>query len=505
MRCLTGLSLSLASVLAGPSALSQFVGFQNHGLVGVGRLDANAFDQAGAGLDTLGGIFSSMSILPGSVERTGTPGSFSWSGVLYGLPDRGFGDGATDYHPRIQTLSFTVTPEFGAGVFPQNQIGLRNTQTTLLTDASGSLFTGFNPDIAGTVVPQTGTAGLGAGKRSLDPEGLVKLRNGDFLLSDEYGPLIGRYSGDGSLLYEFGVPEALLPKDQPPTPGNLNFSASNANESGRRGNRGLEGLSVSPDETKMFVMLQSPAIQDGGGGNPTRNTRLLVYDIEENSPTANQIVGEYIYQLTLNGNAAGNRHTPVSEILALNDHQLLVLERDGAFGGALYKNVNLADLTGATNLRDIAGMPYDLEKGMPGQLDLPSGGTLPIDLIPLARQDFISLVDPTDLTRFGLNNSATPDGNTVYEKWEALALVPWDPTDPANEDFLLLVGNDNDFRAETVYHNGSVVGFNNLGVDNMLLAYHVTLPGASVPMVPEGSNWLALLGLVLAGWRVRRR
>jgi hypothetical protein len=505
MRSSMRLSLCLASLLPGPLAFSQFAGFQNHGLVGVGRLDANAFDQAGAGLDTLGGIFSSMAILPGSMERTGSAGNFSWSGVLFGLPDRGFGDGATDYHPRIQTVPFSITPEFGVGTFPQNQIQLRNTQTTLLTDSSGSLFTGFNPDVTGPTVPQTSLAGLGGGKRSLDPEGLVKLRSGDFLLSDEYGPLLGRYSADGKLLYEFGVPEALLPKDQPPTPGDLNFSATNANESGRRGNRGLEGLSVSPDESKLFVMLQSPAIQDGGGGNPTRNTRLLVYDIEENSPTENQIVGEYIYQLTLNGNVAGNRHTPISEILALNDHQLLVLERDGNFGGALYKNVNLADLNGATNLRAIAGMPYDLENGTPGQLDLPAGGTLPAGLTPLARQDFISLLDPADLARFGLNNNATPDANTIYEKWEALALVPWDPTDPSNDEFLLLVGNDNDFRASTVYHNGSVVGSNPLEIDNMLLAYHVTLPGASVPAVPEASTWIAALGLGLAAFLVRRR
>jgi len=83
--------------------------------------------------------------------------------------------------------------------------------------------------------------------------------------------------------------------------------------------------------------------------------------------------------------------------------------------------------------------------------------------------------------------------------------VPWDPTDPSNDEFLLLVGNDNDFRASTVYHNGSVVGSNPLEIDNMLLAYHVTLPGASVPAVPEASIWIAALGLGFAAFLVRRR
>jgi hypothetical protein len=502
--------LLMAAALAAATALAparaQFAGFVNHGLVGVGRLDGGAFDQLGAGVDTLGGIFSSMAVLPGSVQRTGAAGNYTWSGVLYGLPDRGFGDGATDFHPRIQTLDFMLTPEFGAGVFPQTQITLANTATTLLRDAAGGLFTGFNPDITGVSVPQTSAGGLGGGKRSLDPEGLVKLKNGDFFLSDEYGPLLGRYSASGELLAEFTVPDALLPKDQPPVPGNLNFSATNANESGRRGNRGLEGLSVSPDETRLFAMLQSPAIQDGGGGNPTRNTRLLVYDLEAGSPTQNQLIGEYVYQLTLNGNPAGNRHTPVSEILALNDQQLLILERDGLWGAAGYKNVNLADFSAATNLRDIAGLPYSLENGAPGQLDLPAGGTLPAGITPIARQDFISLLGAADLAKFGLNNSATPDGNTIYEKWEALALIPWDPLSFDNTDYLLLVGNDNDFRAADVYHNGQLVGSNPLGVDNMLLAYHVTLPGAQVQFVPEPSTWLGLCGLAAAvGGILRRR
>lgn len=499
---------SLAALIAGMvSSQAQFAGFQNHGLVGVGRLDANASDQLGAGVDTLGGIFSSMAILPGSVQRTGSAGAYTWSGILYGLPDRGFGDGATDFHPRIQTLEFSLTPESGAGVFGQTQITLKNTATTLLTDGTGGLFTGFNPDVVGGTTPKTSSSSVGGGKRSLDPEGIVKLRSGDFFISDEYGPLLGRYTASGELVSEFSVPDALVPKDQPPTPGTVDFSATNANESGRRGNRGLEGLSVSPDEKLLFAMLQSPTMQDGGASNPSRNTRLLVYDIEEGSATENQIVGEYIYQLSLKGNAAGTRHTPVSEILALNDRQLLVLERDGVFGNALYKNVNLIDLGGATNLRDLAGMPYDLENGVAGQLDLPTGGTLPAGINPLARQDFISLLNPTDLSRFGLNNNSTPDGNTVYEKWEALALVPWDPSDPNNADFFLLVGNDNDFRATSVMHNGQSVGSNSLAVDNMLLAYHVTLPGASVQAVPEASTFMGMFGLALvgAGMWVRRR
>ena len=45
---------------------AQFDGFANHGLVGVGRLPADSFDTLGPNIDTLGGIFSSMTFDPAS-------------------------------------------------------------------------------------------------------------------------------------------------------------------------------------------------------------------------------------------------------------------------------------------------------------------------------------------------------------------------------------------------------------------------------------------------------
>ena len=118
---LKGLIFSAISAVTLQAAdFSQFV---NNGLVGVGRIPANTFDQLGNGVDTLGGIFSSLSVDLSSIKKTGN----TYSGTLFGLPDRGFGDGAQDYHPRIQTLDFSITPYTGAGVVAQNQITMRNT------------------------------------------------------------------------------------------------------------------------------------------------------------------------------------------------------------------------------------------------------------------------------------------------------------------------------------------------------------------------------------------
>jgi hypothetical protein len=57
--------------------------------------------------------------------------------------------------------------------------------------------------------------------------------------------------------------------------------------------------------------------------------------------------------------------------------------------------------------------------------------------------------------------STNQDANTISEKWEALGLIPL--KDAANpDDFLLLVGNDNNFKANVVIHNDVPVGTNDV-------------------------------------------
>ncbi|HXJ72268.1 MAG TPA: hypothetical protein VNM37_05430, partial [Candidatus Dormibacteraeota bacterium] len=53
--------------------------------------------------------------------------------TIYGLPDRGFGDGLQDYHPRIQRLQVAITPYYGPGPANQDQVVIVNTDTHLLT------------------------------------------------------------------------------------------------------------------------------------------------------------------------------------------------------------------------------------------------------------------------------------------------------------------------------------------------------------------------------------
>lgn len=469
--------LLLLLLLALPAAAAPAV---NHGLVGVGRINANTFDQLGPNIDTLGGTFSSIALVPQTWLVSGSSEQPVYKGILYGLPDRGFGDGAQDFHPRIQTYQVTLVPDTTSNPAPQTQISFTNLATILLRTADGATFTGYDPDDpAATNYPQSSLTSRGLGHRSLDPEGLVWRSNGDFFISDEYGPFIYHFDPAGNLLETFFPPDAIMPR-RGNYPGTNYFTGTNNPTSGRRNNRGLESLSITPDGAKLFAVLQSPVIQDSGADNASRNTRILVFDLMTNSPTYGEAIAQYIYQLTLNGNAATNRQTVVCEIVALNHEEFLVLERDslglGAGAGTLplYKRVVLANLRGASNIIQTG---YSLERGAPGQLSLPLG-SLPADVKPVTRADFINLIDTNQLARFGLNINTNQDANTMTEKWEGLGLLR---TLDGPDEFILFVGNDNDFKADAVYHNGVVVGTNNPTVDSMLLAYRVNIPGYAAP------------------------
>jgi hypothetical protein len=529
------LAAGAAALLALPAfAAGPFDGFVNKGLVGVGRIPAASFDKLGHGVDTLGGVFSAMQFVPERPDRYRVGNTYH--GTLFGLPDRGFGDGTQDFSPRYQQFRVSITPDFsGTPTMAQDQIKF----TLQLTDRfehgkRGQFFTGHDADPSFSLYPRSypggvvqqflgvdvvSPASLGKGKWSLDAEGLVRAKDGTFWISDEYGPTIYHFDKTGFLIETLNTPEHILPKE-----GNTfgtrvrDFAASDLSissitgrpESGRNDNRGLECLTITPDGRRLVSMLQSPAMQDSGSGGTQRNEsincRILYFDIEPGSVTYGNVVQEYVYQVvvpTVNNAATGGtdvekRATAVSEILAINDKQFLVLDRDGYGRGQTesprdtfvpaFKKVTLVDVTGATNL---VGGPYAQERGANGALSLPYNAT-PVDnpattgvnegVVPATVVDFIDLLDPAQLAKFNLNvnSHAASDANTLCEKWEGLAIVPLnDPAAP--NDYLILVGNDNDFKAPVVVHNGRTVGTNATPVDSMVLAYRVTLPTYQAP------------------------
>lgn len=455
--------------------------FVNQGLVGTGRIPSNTRDFNG---DTFG-AFSSMAFDPTTWTRSGS----GYAATLFALPDRGPNDPASqsfsDYPGRLNRFTIGFTPYASAAALPaattsQSQVTLTQAGGFLFRDFNGAVTTGKDPDVTGSVtqrgfVMPSPATGPGAGKLSLDAEGLAFLRDGSFYVSDEYGAAIYFFNPTGGLTGVIQPPPAIAPRAAAGTP---QFSSITQSTTGRRVNQGLEGVTVTPDGKKLVTLLQSATVQDSTGQQQTRtNTRLMIYDISQ-SRTPTTPIGHYILQLpifTQNGDgAAPNRTAAQSEILALNDTQFLVLSRDGIGLGSpggpvspVFKSVLMVDTTGATNL---AGTAFETTA-----TPVAPGGNLVSTVTPVQQVQLVNFLNTTQLAKFGLNINNNPQTRlTLSEKLEGMALAPA-LDESAPRDYFLFVGNDNDFISTQCTVAGANCS-NTFDNDALMLVYRLTLP-----------------------------
>jgi hypothetical protein len=458
-------------------------GLVSHGLVGVGRIPADLRDKFG---ETLGSG-SALAFDPNSWKRTAD----GYEGVFYLLPDRGYNvQGTIDYRARLNRFALTFKP-VAAGAMPtpavaQKSVTATLADTILLTDAAGVPATGLDPTEGGIRPAANGFPDLpqaSNGRISLDTEALARLPDGSFLIGDEYGPYVYRFSPDGRMLSAIRPPEAFIPKRK----GKDHFSSNNPApgtpapeprnpETGRVNNQGFEGLSLTPGGRYLVVALQSATRQDGGASFEQReHTRVLYYDLAD--PGRPKLAREYVVPLPVFQTPDGKRRVAAqSELLALDDTRFLLLARDsgGGYGASgatsFYRKVVIVDTAGAT---DIAGSKYD------GLVPVAPDGKLAAGVMPATVKPFIDLNDSAQLRRFGLHNGEPNDRNNLSEKWEGMALVPaFDPARP--RDYFLFISNDNDFITQRGRQAGAdYKDASGAEVDTMLLVYRVTLPAIS--------------------------
>ncbi|MCW1886864.1 esterase-like activity of phytase family protein [Luteolibacter flavescens] len=432
----------------------------NEGLVGVGRMSGENVDKFGETQGASSGLFITDWAYDGS----------QFSGIFHVLPDRGYGDGTSNYAARLHEVDFTFSPYYGTTPVAQTQVMADYVDSTKFTYQDGAkvkFTTGLNPDtVAGVVGARTGTLfgqtvglataanGEGGAQESLlsfDAEAIHLFPDGSGYVSDEYGTYIARFDATKKITGLTQLPGAAQPHN---ATGGLKFDSIGAPANGRRNNQGLEGMSVTPDGTRLFAMLQSATVQDtAGSAQQTRNhARLYVYDIAGGNRENPVAIGEYIVRLpqidldpstspsSLTGTAAQ------SEIVALGPNSFLMLPRDGNGLGKgtlvpiTFKSVQLVDFASATN---ILGQ-YDNA----GQAVSP-GGVLAEGVKAAATAEVINMLQQDDLAKFGMNTTIPANSNTLNEKIEGMALVPDLSTEQAN-DFFLFVANDNDFQSSDV-------------------------------------------------------
>ncbi len=356
----------------------------NADLIAVGRFPGTSKD----------GIEESQTLEEGtSSNQLGGFSALEYSGkdnLFWVLSDRGPADGAASYPCRLHLISLDLNASL-------KSIQPKVIQTILLKDESGRALLGSL-----SAIPK---ARHDRGQ-ALDPEGLRLLPDGDFAISDEYGPAIDRFSKSGVRKSSFSLPRWMDLTREP--------SLAQATE-GAMPNRGLEGLALNESRTRLLGVMQGPLIQDSYPVKEKRygkHARIVEVGLDANSQK-NPNMTQYLYPLT-------DIKTGISEILAVDNDRYLILERDSEKGKkAATKAIYLIDLKNAT---DVAG-----------KKQIPSG-ELPPDIRPASKEIVIDLLDD----RFGWNGVMAP------EKPEGLA---WGPQLPDGRRSLW-VCFDNDFQSD---------------------------------------------------------
>jgi hypothetical protein len=134
------------------------------------------------------------------------------------------------------------------------------------------------------------------------------------------------------------------------------FTMNKDQEIGPRHNLGFEGLGFSPDGKSVWLAMESALYQDGPIATPSAGATARLTRLDRDG----KVLAQFAYPLDpIQAVPTGkNGDNGVSEILALDDHRALVLERSGVEGAdgiwKMYIRVYAIDITGAT---DIAAVP----------------------------------------------------------------------------------------------------------------------------------------------------
>ena len=155
------------------------------------------------------------------------------------------------------------------------------------------------------------------------------------------------------------------------------------NSIGRIANKGMEGLAITPDGTTLVGIMQNALIQDAAQGKAqSKLLRIVTFDIATGAATH-----QYGYKLTTGSG--------VSEILAINNHEFLVDERDGNGRGsandAVVKQLFKIDLSGATDISSLDAISRATARGK--QDILPTVPDANGNQIPNPNQFFVGFTD----------------------------------------------------------------------------------------------------------------
>ena len=382
----------------------------------------------GAPANTLGGFGSAIAYASGN--------------TFLALPDRGPNaiefddaiDSTASYVDRFHTVTMNLEPNRSVAGLPFTLTPTLRA-TTLLWSLTPLVYgTGHGLGVGSGVPPInnrlqhffTGRSDNFDPKRDsgdpndarLDSEGMRLSNDGrSVFISDEYGPYVYQFDRiTGVRIRSFKLPSSFFVTNLSPV-GNTEIADNTA---GRTANKGMEGLAITPDGRTLVGIMQNALIQDANdGGAATKLLRIVTIDI-----ASGRITHQFGYLLTTGSG--------VSEIVALNNHEFLVDERDGNgranANDALVKQLFKIDLDGAADVSEMDGSTAAMHT---------VNKTLFLDLVQL-------------LTKNGISAAQIP------AKIEGVAFGP-DVRQGRSTLHTLWIANDNDFLQTVPDANGKQI------------------------------------------------
>lgn len=346
---------------------------------------------------------------------------------FYGLTDRGPNAQALDGAKVALVPSFTPT----IGRFRFTDDGRAILEGTIpLKDANGTPYTGrvnTSTDTGERIVDVNGET-VPPDDNGYDSEGLVAMRDGTFWVSDEYGPFVTHFNMSGRQIGRLSPFDATLP----------------AELMNRVPNRGIEGLTVTPDGSTLVGIMQSALRQPDVPATAVAGIRILrIFTCDLKSGQ----IHEYLYPLQ---DSALNTLV-ASEITALSATTFLVDERDGLFPPNADKKLWKIDLAGATDVGPATRVPGASYHGGQGGLLL-NGATIEARVstldsatatASLARQGITVAAKRPFLDLTGLLATLNPTGGFFcHDKVEGVAVLDSGRT--------VVLSNDSDFGVDLI-------------------------------------------------------
>lgn len=240
------------------------------------------------------------------------------------MPDNGFGTKANSadallrmyaVQPNFRTAtggSGTVVPvDYATGAVQgsfntSTFIGLRDPDSKLGFPIVASLQN--YPNGAGTIpVDPTIRAGRLLTGSDFDIESVRRDNGGNLWFGEEFGPYLVKTDASGKVLRS----EIALPGVHSPDDPKLGGATPNLGSS-----RGFEGMAINPAGTKLYTLLEGTVT-----GDPAKSLRINEFDLASESFTSRS----FRYRLDARG-------TNIGDMTAINDHEFLVIERDGTSG-----------------------------------------------------------------------------------------------------------------------------------------------------------------------------